>query len=465
MRRGFSSERVLYVIALIARTGIWFPLWQLVLGIGGFAVRGKAFGILFAGGLTIGFLSAKSAQMRKKRKMAVSALLIFGILCVTAAAGWLLISATSGFAAALMLLPMAIFMAGCGEKDAESLFTTTMFVAFLTCEVLCLLALHLTGRDTGAAVIGFLLDSQSNLHIAGAVQWGAAALVLESLCYLLLRNQLMLIRYVSRRGGAEVPKDIRRGNLRLLLGLVVFACVCCLLYRPMISAVQWLSASAAWLVGVVLRAFVSLINHLSGNSPDADEPLEPMQQSPMMNTGEASPLWMLVWVGIAAVVGLLVYHNFRDVLGDVRLFFLELAEKIRRFLHPHDDCTKNLADAEFFDVETECLPAEEVSVRRQRRQWIKLYRKWQNSAENETKFYDGYRLLTQAPAWQKNPPISSDTIAEIGRKWDSALASETGCDLHAVTENYHENRFGGRVMRQDALSSLAAALAAVSRQK
>ena len=66
--------------------------------------------------------------------------------------------------------------------------------------------------------------------------------------------------------------------------------------------------------------------------------------------------------------------------------------------------------------------------------------------------YDGYLLLTEAPAWADTKLKASDTVREIQQKWADTHSPADALD--AVTAAYHTDRYAEKDLPADAVSKL-----------
>lgn len=335
----------------------------------------------------------------------------------------------------------------CAISDEGIRFGTTPFVAFLTCEAFVLLTLHFAAP-------------QSRFF-----DWGLAVASVECIAFFVLRNQRMLQRYVNRRSAEQlpIPREIARGNWYLLLELILFVSILLLFRRPLISLLHDAGEGLLWLTAGCLRLFSRLIATMGGDAPDGSTGAAEPEAEFIPETGEASPLWMLVWVVLVPLLAYLFYVFLREIWLDWYVAFVDWRIALRQRLHRARYGTVSPTEFEYVDEETDCRPIRMQTERKQRKAWRRAYRIWCASAESDEKFYRGYRLLTTAPAWKAKRPTAADTIAEIDRQWDMALAEQLGSDLHAVTAAYHVDRFGGGILQPDALAALATALDAIAK--
>ena len=327
--------------------------------------------------------------------------------------------------AAAILLPLHGI-----DNPPEKLFAQPHYVAFLTAVILSALALHLAEQPTFTG-------------------WLFAVTAVISALFLLLLNQFMLLRLVNRRSNAEtpVPREIRRSNFVMVIGMLLLTAAILVFRRPLTAALVWMRDTAA-------TAFWKLMVMIIRKQGGAAEIEEDADILPPPAEGEASPLWVLVWIPIIFVMWIV----WRNLLSDWVYEIHELLRRLLAFLRGEtrrNGGRKRPAESEeYYDTET--TARRPLTKKQMKRRWRQQLRAWRSQPDSREKFYAGYQLLLTAPAWETNELRDADTVQEIREKW---LSHHTPQDaLDAVTSAYHTDRYAERGLPEQAIAELSAAL-------
>ena len=436
---------VLYALSLLCCTLTFFPLWQLFSAYTGVTdnfQQARIYACFVTAGMIAAVLRVVLSIKAKRRKIKILHIsLLLAALAVGIWRFWLLTPSLMTLAA--LIGTFVFLLIRCGKEPAD-LFDTHVFVFFLTIQSIGLLILCKAFPDTNP------------------LSWGCGITIAESILFFFLRNQYTLQRFISRRTheNAEIPKEIRRGNLLLLTGTLAFCGLGFFLRKPILALLRGAKLAAVQ----VFRAFVFLFQQIVPllNTPNPTEklPNEPMNSD--LPTADSNPLWGLLWLIVIPTCFFLLRSLFSGVLHDVMLEIAQFFANLRKKRPQHSF----VGSDDFTDTVTICAADHsEQSAAKLRRDWLKQYKQWCKSPASDDKFYVGYHLLETAPVWMDEMPRSSDTIAQISRKWDDSLANTLGCDLHTVTDGYHAERFGGMVRPAQALDDLSDALRAAAKSK
>lgn len=431
-----SHIKPLTAVALLCRTAAWFPLWMLVLALSQpEPMLLAASGILLAGGLLCQLWHRFLAQKIYSNSGRVFRLNLLGLLLLTGGCGALVWLVTHRLFSSVLLSCVTLPALSHGaDRDPEQLWTMPHFAA------------HLTG-----AVVGGVLLSTTDLHVSAAL---LPAVMLCACGFLLLRNQTMLIRLVSRRstGEAEVPAEIRRSNLMLVLGCILLCAAVLLLRRPLSAMLGMLGNALKTLVRLLLLGLSRLTAWLGGNAPAEPTAPEDSDGAAQILRNEGSALWSLLLLPLIPVV----VHIWKQFIGD---WIFDISEWLRDFLaRLRGGRAVGAAGAgeasEFTDTEELARPQQNAD-RSQKRHWLRDYRRWRKKPDSAEKFYDGYALMCQAPAWGDTPPAPSDTALEI--------AGKRAGTLDAVTEALHKNRYAQQPLPDSAVTEIGAVLEEMTR--
>lgn len=432
---------ILTVTALFCRCAAWYPLWLLLLSLGTGGVL-PAMGVLLLCALTAN-ICVRTFRLHFRRSTPRANILSGIVILLTAAAAVLSVrQLCGGLIAACITAGVTILCTLRGiESEPEDLFPINAYAAFLTGTVIVTAMLSIAQ-----------LPSRSGLTLC------AAGLI--SALYFLLRNQFMLLRFVNRRSSTEtdVPKDIRRSNLMLVLGVILLVAAVWLFRAPMLHLMQILQDAARRAAGILLEWLTRLVAWLGGNAP-AQSPDSSGTASEMPSAGKSHPLWLLLWIPVFAVA----WHVWRTFLSewffDIREWCIRLIDRLRR-AEDADADRMQTESAEYYDTETVLRPTE--TVRRRRTRWKKELRRWQKLPDSAEKFYAGYALLLRAPCWEDAELCDSDTVREIRGKWLCRHTPQTALD--PVTDAYHVHRYAEQPLPDNALPDLTAALKRIAAQ-
>lgn len=233
---------------------------------------------------------------------------------------------------------------------------------------------------------------------------------------------------VNRRSSTErgIPTDIRRNNLRLILILLGILSLLFLCREPILYALGKLRDLLIDVLVLLLHGFRQLLAWLS-SEPVADSSEDAEGSGNMPYTEGNNWLVNLLIIIPTAFVAVFIWKQFLgewvETIRDAILAVIARLRTRKAGLHP----ANGAADGAFTDTESSVLP--DKPKKRQRRQWRRQLRAWQKMPDQPQKFYAGYRLMLDAPAWTEKPS-AADTAREICGKWhlqtpDIALDSPT----------------------------------------
>ncbi len=431
-----SQIKQLTALALLCRALAWFPLWMPVLAVSQpEPTLLAASGILLAGGLLCQLWHRFLAEKIYSDSGRVFRLNLLGLLLLTGGCGVLVRLLTQQTFASVLLACVTLPALSHGaDRDPGRLWTDAHFIA------------HLTG-----AVVGGALLSVADLHVS------AALLPVVMLCacgFLLLRNQTMLIRLISRRstGQTDVPADIRRSNLMLVLGCILLCAAVLLLRGPVTALLGMLGDALKTLIRLIFLGLSRLTAWLGGSTPEEPTETEEPGGAAQILQDDGSALWSLLLIPLIPFV----IHIWKQFIGD---WVFDISEWLRDFLARLRGGRAVSAAApgeasEFTDTEALARPQQSTD-RSQKKHWLRDYRKWRKTPDSAEKFYEGYALMCQAPAWGDSPPAPSDTALEIAGKRDGTL--------DAVTEALHRNRYAQQPLPDSAVTEIGTVLEDMAR--
>ena len=432
------SELHLTVGAVFCRCLMWFPVWMLLLSVldGGAKKLLPCCGILLASA----FLTALWARFWKLRfaayPMRAIAAVCMLLIPMLFAVPWVLWRMTGGIMT--VILPSAvtlIFLAWTADGEPDTLFSVKIYTAFLT-----------------LSVLGALLLAAVQLPVPTTLL--LTVISVESCGFFLLRNQFMLRRMLNRRSvrESEVPPEIRRGNLLLAVGIILLLMGIVLCRAPFLRLLGWLREVTVLLAAMLLRGFSRLIAMLGGNAPEAEaDQAHPTGEPQIPETAAGNPFWLLIWVPVI-LIAIYIWRVFlSEWVYDIREAISLLIQRLRS--SRQQETGRLLAqNAAYTDTETREKPR--PSAGRLRRNWKKKLRAWHKMPGSCEKFYAGYLLLLEAPAWRENLPHDADTVQEIRGQWQRLY----GTELDAVTDDFEVHRYAEKPLPEDALSAMVAAL-------
>lgn len=432
----------LTILTLLCRSAVGFPFWLLILSLrtGDQTVQAACCGILAAGAFAV-MLWRRFAVRRFSAKQAFCLTGVL-LLLTMALSVFLLLRLVPGSYIIVGTLPVFTLPAMLygSDRPVSALFTGSHLTAF---------------------IIGVLFDTllQSLTTLPFPMPLICAVTAAVCVLWLLLRNQLMLNRLVQRRGdtAGEVPADIRKSNLRMVVFTVLLLAFTLLFRRNIYRLFTMTGDALALLVRKLLHGLLALIRWLSGDgAEEAGEILQQEEEEVVPQDGSA--LWSLLLLVFVPVVVVIWKNLISDWIFDLReawrRFCSRLAAK-RRAGRP----AAEKDNEEFTDTESDARPVR--AERRQRRSWNRSLRAWQRQPDSDAKFYAGYALMLEAPAWENGQPRPSETAAEIRQRWQESHADTFG----RVTEDLHADRYAETGLPQGAVSDAAEALAALRREK
>lgn len=428
---------MLDTLALLCRVLGWYPFWLLLLSLCPPETMLPCMGILTGIALVTTFCSQMLRHMLHERKVLSFRLSI--IWTVLSAAVCAALCALISGSTAIAVLLSALTVAGSHRKcdaDTGDLFTVNSYAAFLTCTVIAAVMLAAAHQNTHISM---------TLGVIGGI----------SAAYLLLRNQLMLRRFVNRRSSVEtaVPAEIRRGNLMLVGGIILLLAVVFIFHTPLTHFLEWLHHSMIRLVTAIVQFFFRIIERFSGEAPaEAEEVLFEEEAGLPQAAGRSNPLWLLLWIPFITIAYIVWREFLSDWVYDLKMFILDFIAGLRK--KDTHRRTRRIENGEYFDNETKL--ERERSAHSRRRLWRKALMQWKAMPESNAKFYAGYRLLLDAPCWQEGMLKDADTVREVRDKWAAYYKPEKLLD--AVTADFHADRYAETGLPPEAIADLWTAL-------
>ena len=440
-----KARALLSALALFCRSAAWFPLWMLLFSLTPRRALPLSAAALTVCGMLISMLSRQLHIRYRIERTRAGILSLLTALPLSALCGYAVLLLTGGLTVTVTVTALHCIMSlRKADADADELFAVRGYTAFLTGSVLVPVMMYFAKQEIPVNLL---------IGVIGAVSAG----------FLLLRNQFMLLRLVNRRTNidTDVPQEIRRGNLLMLLGITVLPAAVFVFRAPLLALLQQMADTALLLLGMLLRGIAGLVAWLGGDAPLSDQ-AEAAQAAEEQLTppGSASPLWALLWIPFFAVT-CYVWHMFlsgwaeaiRDAFGTLML----------RLTRPGQfaGAGKNASGAEYTDTETAAHPVRTGTLRKS---WKKQVRKWQRMPDEpaEAKFYAGYRLLLDAPAWERGSIKESDTALAVCGKWEKQNA-QTPALLVPVTDALHTEKYAEQGLPDGALRELEQTLRAMSK--
>lgn len=432
-------------ISILCRCLGWYPIWLLLLSIGESAAHVPAMGVLLGCSLLsfgcIRWLRLRLLYQKKiTSRLTVFPVIIFTILCTS---GCMLL----GVESILSILLSGITIIGTSRNnDAEPdhLFTNNHYIAFLSGTVIATIMLSIA-------------------HLSMLYHLTLCVVGVVSAMYFLLRNQLMLRRFVRRRGGSytDVPQEIQRGNLVLVGSMIALLAIIFTFHEPLTALLKQMNE---WMIGLIAGCFrlLSRILTFFSNETPLEEAAEEMIEENMElpPTGTSSPFWLLLWIPFIVIVVYIWRMFLSDWIYDIWILLRQLAAKLRKNTSAANDIHLT-EDGAYYDTESTVL--RETSHRQQQRAWRKALRKWNAMPNHPDKFYAGYRLLLEAPCWQENLLRQADTVQEIRDKWAAYYLPPEALD--AITADFHNDRYAENGLPPEAIQDIAKALACIRHTK
>lgn len=443
MKRQFTVP-VLTVTALICRAMCWYPVWMLVCALCNPALPHLP---LITAALTgSGAVSAFLICKIRNRRGGTHLLCTVGAAILCAAAGYAVFRLTGGTVLPAVTLPITAFCTAmaASDKSADMLFSPTRFGAMMIGVVL---------------TVGLMFTASLPVPVTET----AAVCAIAAVGFLFLRNQSMLQRMVSRRSGGEgsVPQEIRRSNLRMVFILLIALTAVFFLRGQILWLLEALRdlAIAALRIGFTgLRRFFAW---LGGDPPLPADPAEAIEDGAMEQPEEGRFTWLINLIIIipTLLIAAYVWKQFvSDWLADFRDAVVSLIQRMRAKRTVHH--THGAADGAYTDTESDVKP--EPRRKRRIRAWMKQFRAWQKMPDQPEKFYAGYRLLLESPAWT-DTPAAADTARELCAKWRMQNADDTSLD--APTAALEQDRYALNGLPASAYAELSAALSNLSKKR
>lgn len=428
-------RKILTLLAVCCRCGVWFPLWMFMLSLCPDCPTLPAMGLLFGTGVCAA-LWKRFCERRflHGRTAFLIALLPAMLLCCGCVLCLHLIACRFAVCIPLSVITVFAVMTG-AQQQPEELCSATAYAAFLSAVVIAAGAMHYAELPVPMLLL---------LTVTGVI----------SAVWLLLRNQFMLLRMVNRRSTADtdVPPDILRHNLKMVFAIALAVAALMIFRRPLMQVLIWMQDAARDLVSAVFSLLARFVEWLDSGEIELPE-IDETDYSPKFKRGTMNPLWLLMWIPFIAVA-VIVWKNFlSDWYYDLRDFLRAFIKRMRTRRAPAG-AAPEIIQADFYDTETDVrrLP----SAKQEKREWRRKLRAWMRLPDSREKFYAGYVLLTEAPAWADTKLRASDTVREIQQKWAEAHTPANALD--AVTAAYHANRYAEKELPPDAVAKLTETL-------
>ncbi len=206
------------------------------------------------------------------------------------------------------------------------------------------------------------------------------------------------------------------------------------------------------LIRLIFLGLSRLTAWLGGSTPEEPTETEEPGGAAQILQDDGSALWSLLLIPLIPFV----IHIWKQFIGD---WVFDISEWLRDFLARLRGGRAVSAAApgeasEFTDTEALARPQQSTD-RSQKKHWLRDYRKWRKTPDSAEKFYEGYALMCQAPAWGDSPPAPSDTALEIAGKRDGTL--------DAVTEALHRNRYAQQPLPDSAVTEIGTVLEDMAR--
>lgn len=293
--------------------------------------------------------------------------------------------------------------------------------------------LYLIAGTFVAAALGM----SDNAELAGSGRFmlcvGFAVVIL---LFALLKNQSNIDRCTNQRdrGRAVLPRGLRRYNA--LLGGGIFAAALCLfVFAKQIG--QLINA----FLGVLFRAFLSILSLLSGCAPAEEEIVQPVESigaidpaPEVVSSGDQGDI-----VAVLAVLFLLVMAVLcrKPLLNAIKTL---LAPLINRG-------SEN--DVPFADEITESSEKRELTPRARRKAERELMRRYARETSPKRKYRLGYALYLMRLSRTDKPPKRSDTTSELREKGESVFNE----DLGNFSDTYNKVRYGDKTPTAEELAA------------
>lgn len=430
-------RKILMLLAVFCRSMALFPLWLLLLSLYPDAGLLPCCTALAGGAFCCAVWKRFCARRFAAHPKISAGLCISMLTAVCCGMIFLLQQLSCGIAVACLLSGGTLLATQIGAaKEPENLYNETVYALFLAGNVICAGMLFLANIP---------LPTTAILTVIGVV----------SAVYLVMRNQFMLLRLVNRRSktDAGVPREILRGNLMMVLGIVLVIGLLFFFRDPLLHMLYWMQDTAKALIAGIFRAVLRVVEWFVGDDPEIMQPDEIGEMPPPEQSGKASPFWLVLWLPVLMVA----YYIWREFLSEwvdalrdwVRMLWKRLSGK-----QTATPKTQVSDTAEYADTET--VVRAPRSRRKIQREWRRKMRAWKRQPDRPEKFYAGYRLMLEAPAWADVKPRSADTVQEIREKWAASHAPAQALD--AVTAAYQADRYAEAGLPEKAVSDMTEAL-------
>ena len=441
MKRRISLPAA-FTAALFCRALSWYPVWMLVCALfqpsQPYLAHITALSAIC--GTVSGFLICGVRTKRGRKHPLCIAVSVF--LC--AAAGYIVYQLTNASVPAFTL-PLTILLPALTafNKDSDQLFSPTRF-----------------GASNIGAVLTIGLLYTASLHVP--ITETAAVCAMMAVCFLLLRNQSMLHRMVNRRANTEtaVPREIRQSNLRMVILLMVLLTAVFFLRDGILQLLQWGGSAVGTVLSVGFSAVRKFFEWISSGSTSPADPAEAGGGGGMQAQAEGDH-WLINLLIIipTLIIAVYIWKQFlSDWISDLRDAIAAMIIRLRA--KRKGSGTHSSEDGAFTDTESAAMP--ESPRKRRMRQWMKALRAWRRLPDEPEKFYAGYRLLLEAPAWT-SAPSDADTARELCAKWHIQMPARPTLD--APTAALEQDRYALEGLPASAYADIAEALTNISRKR
>lgn len=429
-------RKTLTLLSVCCRCGAWFPVRLLLLSIFPNSMMLPASGLLFCGAVCTVLWKRFCEKRFSKGKSAFFAALIPALLlCCVCVSCLMLMHFSTAVCIAVSCLSLFPVMHG-AEKTPEDLCSSSAYAAFLSGCVIVAALLHIAQLPVPLTLI-------------------LADIGVLSAFWLLLRNQFMLLRMVNRRSvtDTDVPPDIQKYNLKMVFGIIILIAAMLIFRRPLLQLLTWMQEAACAAVNGLFTLLTRFVAWLSSKETALDDPNAASQMQPT-ERGVLFPLWLLLWIPFFAVAVYIWKLFLSDWYFDIRYWLAAFIKRMRsrRQISASDRTVTEQPD--YYDTETAERP--QHTARHERREWRRKLRAWMRLPDSTEKFYAGYVLLTEAPAWADTKLLPSDTVREIQKKWKAAHTPPEALD--SVTAAYHADRYAEAGLPENAVAELTEAL-------
>ena len=308
-----------------------------------------------------------------------------------------------------------------------------------------------------AALYGCAILAANLLGIPADVPVFILLFAAATVIYLVQANQSNIDYLMARRKHplSQLPEKIRRYNLFLTGGMVIFLFLLFLLK-------DWLAAALGWLGELLRKGIVYLLSLMDNKTeytpPSSGNQLPPELEQITQEASGSNPIAQAIFYIVVSIilVGVIIIYR-KEILSAFLGIYRRMKKLLSRILHRKYEAKRVVDDSSeyYIDIEEELLPFEDQSPRRRLasplRQWRKEVRRYEKMAGGEEKFRRGYALILKWLIIQKIPIRPADTTLEI---LDKAQASIPRQEFAPSTEAYNALRYGEREFPPEKLSQV-----------